>query len=110
MRLWWLAAGLIVMWLVGCGLVECELEGEKEIPLSQVPAAVVAAARGAVDGITLTEAEVETEDGQFVYTLEGAAQGKEYEIEVTPDGRVLEVEQEDEADDNDEPDDQEDED
>lgn len=96
------------MCVVGCGSVECEREGEKEIALSEVPAAAVAAARGAVDGITLTEAEVETEDGQCLYTLEGTAQGKEYEIEVAPDGKVLEVEQEDEADDNDGPDDQED--
>jgi uncharacterized membrane protein YkoI len=67
-------------------------EKEKEIPLSEVPRAALTAAEGAVEGITLTEAEVEEEDGQTVYELEGTANGKTYEIEVTADGKVLEVE------------------
>jgi len=64
-----------------------------------VPEPALTAAQGAVEGITLTEAEMETEDGQTVYVLEGEAAGKEYEIEVTADGKVLEVEEETEQDD-----------
>ncbi|MHC4170276.1 MAG: PepSY domain-containing protein, partial [Planctomycetota bacterium] len=69
-------------------------ENEKEIPLSEVPAAAVAAAKGAVAGIELTEADVEKEDGRMVYDIEGTANGKEYTIEVTAEGEVLEVEEE----------------
>jgi len=76
-------------------------DDEKEIPLSEVPAEALKAAQGAVDGITITEAEVEEEDGQTVYVLEGKANGKEYEIEVTPEGKVLEVEEETEDGDDD---------
>jgi uncharacterized membrane protein YkoI len=47
----------------------------------------------AVDGINITEAEMEKEDGQTVYVFEGDANGKEYEIEVTPEGKVNEVEE-----------------
>lgn len=93
MRAWYLVIGLVLVCLVGCESLESLFEKEKEIPLSQVPEAALTAAQGAVEGITLTEAEMETEDGQTVYLLEGEAAGKEYEIEVTADGKVLEVEE-----------------
>jgi hypothetical protein len=89
---------LAVIFIAGCEAIENAFEDEKEIPLSEVPQEVLTAAELAVEGITLTEAEVEEEDGQMVYELEGVANGMEYEIEVTADGKVLEVEQEDEDD------------
>ena len=66
---------------------------EEDIDLADVPDRVMAAAIAAVDGIEITEAEVEDEDGQTVYELEGEANGIEYEIEVAADGTVLEVEE-----------------
>ena len=54
---------------------------------------IKAAAREAVAGIVLTEAEVEEEDGRRVYEIEGEAEGKDYEIEVTEDGEVFEIEE-----------------
>jgi uncharacterized membrane protein YkoI len=91
--------GLVLVCLAGCATLESLFEDEKEIPLTQVSDAAVAAAKGAVEGITLKEAAVEDEDGQTVYILEGIADGQEYEIEVTAEGKVLEVEQETEDDD-----------
>jgi uncharacterized membrane protein YkoI len=81
--------------LAGCASLCPYAEREKSIPLSEVPAAVKDAATAAVEGIVLTEAEVEKEDGQLVYELEGKVGEKEYEIEVSADGKVLEVEEED---------------
>ena len=94
MRLYFVIA-LVLTCCLGCASTECEFEDEKEIALSQVPEKAVQAAQNAVEGIVLTEAEVETEDGREVYELEGMADGIEYEIEVTADGSVLEVERED---------------
>ncbi len=99
MRMFSIVIGLVLVCLVGCESLESVFEKEKEIPLSQVPQPAIAAAEGAVEGITLTEAEMEKEDGQTVYVLEGEADGKEYEIEVTAEGKVLEVEEETEDDD-----------
>jgi uncharacterized membrane protein YkoI len=82
----------------GCASLDDLFENEKEVPLSEVPAAAVEAAKGAVEGISLTEATVEEEDGQTVYDIEGSANGKEYAIEVTAEGEVLEVEEETEDD------------
>lgn len=80
-------------------------DDEKEIALEDVPKKVREAAENAVKGIKLSEAEVETEDGKTVYELEGTVDGKEYEIEVDEDGKVLEVEQSDDDDDDDKDDD-----
>jgi len=86
---------VVVVGMAGCATVDDLFEKEQEIALSEVPAPVIAAAEGAVKGIVLTEAEVEEEDGQTVYELEGTVAGKTYEIEVSSEGKVLEIEQED---------------
>ncbi len=74
-----------------------------EIHLDQVPANIKKAAQAALPGLVLEEAERETEDGTVVYSLEGSADGEEYEVEVSAVGKVLEVERDD--DDDDDPDD-----
>lgn len=87
----WIAI-IAVLGLAGCSTIEEWTEKEQSVPLSEVPAPVLAAAQGAVDGIVITEAEVEEEDDRLIYELDGTADGQEYEIEVTAEGKVLEVE------------------
>lgn len=93
MRTWYLVLGFILICGLGCASLDDMFEKEKDVPLSDVPPVALKAAQGAVDGITITEAEMEKEDGKTVYLFEGQASGKEYEIEVTPEGKVLEVEE-----------------
>jgi uncharacterized cupredoxin-like copper-binding protein len=93
MRAWYLIFSLVLICGLGCATLDELFEKEKEVPLSEVPAEALKAAQGAVDGVTITEAEMEKEDGKTVYVLEGEANGKEYEIEVTAEGKVLEVEE-----------------
>ncbi len=81
----------LTLMATGCAL----FENEVEIPLSDVPPAAMAAAEQAVPGIEIEEAELESEDGQKVYELSGTANGKEYEIEVSGTGEILEVEDSD---------------
>ena len=85
------AAVLASLLLAGCAI----WEDDQEIALSEVPPAVMDAAQGAVEGIQIKEAEVEQEAGQTVYEFEGKANGVEYEIEVSADAKVLEVEKDD---------------
>ena len=66
---------------------------EQEISLDKVPATVIQAAENALPGIRFTEAEIELEDGVEVYELEGEREGKQFEIEVTGDGTILEIEE-----------------
>ena len=93
MRAWYFVFGLILICGLGCACLDDMFEKEKEVPLSEVPAEALKAAQGAVEGITITEAEMEKEDGKTGYVFEGQANGKEYEIEVTPEGKVLETEE-----------------
>ena len=67
-------------------------EEEREIPLSEVPEQVIAAAKAAVEGIILTEAEIEETRKGLIYEIEGYVGDTEYEIEITPEGDVIEVE------------------
>ena len=64
---------------------------ERDIDVSEVPPEVLEAAREAVPGFEATEAEIE-----YIYELDGEANGKAYEIEVSPDGEVKEIEAKDE--------------
>ena len=77
--------------LAGCAI----WDSDEEIAVSQVPTAVMDAAKRAVEGLQIKEAEVEQEGGQTVYELEGKADGVEYEIEVSAAGELLEVKKDD---------------
>jgi uncharacterized membrane protein YkoI len=83
------AAGAIVL------ISATAVSQERDVPIADVPAAVLAAAQAAVPGLAISEAEVEVEDGRDVYEIEGTADGVEYEIEITADGEVLEIEADD---------------
>jgi len=82
---------------IGCAALVsgagAKAEDETPIALKDVPAAVINAANNAVPGIALTAAGTETERGQTVYELEGTVGDATWEIEVTPTGEVLEVEE-----------------
>jgi len=79
---------------------------EEEVALSDVPENVIKAANEAVPGGEITEVEKEIEDGVTIYDVEKVVDGVEYEIEVTEDGVVKEIEKDDDAD-NDEDNDEE---
>ena len=99
MKRWRWVGALVAAGVIGCSRPGPVPEHEREIPLAEVPEAVRKAAQGAVEGIQLTEAELEQEGGRILYEVEGTANGKEYEIELTADGQILEIEVEDENDD-----------
>ncbi len=96
--------------LIFCGVTVALPGTEKDIPLSEVPEAIIAAAQAAVPGIELTGAEVEKTDSTLVYELEGTVDGAEFEIEISADGTVLGTEAADEDDDDDDDEDDDDED
>ncbi len=82
--------------LTTCLIAGCALfDQEDDIEVADVPAAAIAAAEAAVEGLVITAAEAEVGEDETVYELEGNAGDTEYEIEVTADGRVLEVEADD---------------
>ena len=69
--------------------------GKTEVPLSDVPAAVMAAAAAAQPGFTPAEAESETRDGRRYFDVGGKlADGSEVEFDIMEEGgswRVVET-------------------
>ena len=80
--------------LSGCAHTNASAEKEQEIPLSEVPPHIMKAAKASMKGFLPHEAELEVEDGQTIYEIEGTVKGRVYEVEVDMQGKVLEVEAE----------------
>jgi hypothetical protein len=62
------------------------------VALADVPRLVLDAAQAALPGLVLTRAEIEQENGQTIYCLNGTVDGEEVEVEVSAAGAVLEIE------------------
>ena len=70
-------------------------EEHQKVDLGSLPAAAKEAADTAVPGAKWEKASKETEKGETVYEIEGDdAQGRDVAVEVTADGKVLQVETE----------------
>jgi hypothetical protein len=68
-------------------------EEHQKVDLGSLPAAAKEAADKAVPGAKWEKASKETEKGKTVYEIKGDdAQGRDVEVEVTADGKVLQVE------------------
>ena len=86
----------IALLFLTIGLMACAGMGEDEdVALSEVPAAVIAGAEGAVDGLEIRSAEAEDKNGRTVYEIVGMANGVKHEVKITADGEVLKVETDD---------------
>jgi len=70
-------------------------EDEENVSLDQVPAAVKATILKEAAGAKIKEIEKETKGGKTVYEAEFVVGGKEVEIEVAPDGKLLKREVDD---------------
>jgi uncharacterized membrane protein YkoI len=108
---WKLISLISVVCLVLCiGAVATRqaMDGEAEVSIDKIPAAVRATIENESKGGTIEEIEVETEDGETVYEAEVIIDGREIEIEVAPDGTLLGKETEDDEDDDGDDDDEDD--
>ena len=82
---------LLILSFAGCSS-ENPVASQTMAPGS-APDVVLAAANEAVPGGTVTGIEEEEEGGQTVYEVQKLVNGVNYEIEVTADGEVLEIEE-----------------
>lgn len=87
-------SGLVLVGLLAGAMLILHVKdkNERKIPLSEVPEIIIDAAKKAVKGIELKEAEIEKENNTKIYELEGVANDKEYEVEIDEKGIVLDVE------------------
>ena len=88
---------LAALVLAGCVTIDTrsdedsDREDGREISSVSVPDKVLAAARARIPGFVLTEADLLQRNGTTFYALEGNARGEDYDIDVTPGGRILRV-------------------
>ena len=75
-------------------LTQSAFSEETKLELENVPEAVIKTAKMEVPGIQLLEAEMETEDGVVIYELDGEKDDYEYEMEISEDGKLLELQKE----------------
>ncbi len=88
----------MVLGLIGCAFINLAYADGDQALLATVPKAAKDAAVAAVKGIKLTKAEAEQEGEHTVYELKGKADGTNYTVEVTEDGKNIKVEQEGDTD------------
>jgi uncharacterized membrane protein YkoI len=62
----------------------------QKLSLEQVPAPVRATAERETKGGHIKEIEQDHEGGQLIYEVEFTLDGKEYELDIAPDGKLLE--------------------
>lgn len=72
-----------------------------EILTADVSPEVLAAAKRCVPGIKFTQIKWKFEDGIQIYEFKGRAENGAFEIKLTPDGRLLELDKDDEGDEDD---------
>jgi len=71
---------------------------EKEVPLDDVPESIINVALDTLPEFVITEAEIETTADGIIYELEGLLNGVKYEIEISSEGTILEIEKDDDDD------------
>ena len=89
---------LILAIMMGSVLISQLTADEGEVDLSGVPSVIIAAVEKATNG-TITGAEFEVEGGVEMYEVTVVDGDVEYEVDVTPQGEVLEVIVDDDSDD-----------
>jgi hypothetical protein len=80
---------------LGCSSAEAQKRPKAAIEIHRLPAPVVSAANSAVKDLQITKAKQRHKRDEVIYKIDGLAQGKEYELKITADGRILDLEQED---------------
>jgi len=79
---------------------EDEEDGDDvQVSLEDLPAAVLATLKEAAPGAEIKELELETEDGRTQYAIDAVLDGQLFDIEIAPDGTLLQKELEAEGDD-----------
>ncbi len=64
---------------------------EAEMPVDLAPQVVKDAAAKAVEGIVLSQVKLEPGRGGQLFDVEGRAGGKKYDLQILPDGQVIEI-------------------
>ena len=65
--------------------------GDDDIPIDQLPPAVIKAIEARFPGAKIEEAERDTRDGRQIYEVEIKVKGDDKELTITPDGEIIDI-------------------
>lgn len=86
----WMVPGVVLILMIalnGCGMFS------KEVKLEDVPPAAQATIQSQTSGGTIEEITCEKKDDKHYYKVEYKKDGREFELQVDDDGKVLEMEE-----------------
>ena len=99
----WIVAAVISVAVAGVGTgalaaADDKDTGEVKVAILEVPAAVKATIEKAAKGGTIKEIEKETKDGKTIFEADVVIDGKEYEVTVAEDGKLISTKLDDDDD------------
>ena len=65
---------------------------EEKVPLDKLPKAVTVAVKAKFPDAELKSAEKEEEDGQTIFEVSLKSKGSDYDVSLTPEGQIIEIE------------------
>ena len=81
----------VAIFAVLVGGLAGRVQAGPDVPIDQLPKPVVEAVKKQFPNGELVEAEKEKDQGQMVYEVEVMVAGEEKEIEVSPEGKIVEI-------------------
>jgi uncharacterized membrane protein YkoI len=81
----------VAIFAVLVGGLAGRVQAGPDVPIDQLPKPVVETVKKQFPNGELVEAETEKDQGQMVYEVEVMVAGEEKEIEVSPEGKIVEI-------------------
>jgi hypothetical protein len=67
---------------------------QENVPINRLPSPVTAAIKNRFPKSELLSAEIDRENGKVKYEVKVRSEGQKYDIDVTPDGKILKIDRE----------------
>jgi hypothetical protein len=67
---------------------------QENVPISRLPSPVTAAIKNRFPKSELLSAEIDREDGKVKYEVKVRSEGQKYDVDVTPDGKIIKIDRE----------------
>jgi len=68
---------------------------QENVPINRLPSPVTAAIKNRFPKSELLSAEIDRENGKVKYEVKVRSEGQKYDVDVTPDGKILKIDRED---------------
>ena len=68
---------------------------QENVPINRLPSPVTAAIKNRFPKSELLSAEIDRENGKVKYEVKVRSEGQRYDVDVTPDGKIIKIDRED---------------